>query len=443
MKQSKYNLLIETDQTSVIMFNTLYGSISLFTPEEYSQVKGGIGNIEKDSLLKRHLIEQKFIVDDTVNELEIVKNRKVMGVNDPNKLELIVIPTLACNFACTYCYENNYKSIMERRTVEALKKWLTTNLKNYKFLVLHWFGGEPLLAFKLIKEITSFINSINKSNDTIFHPHITTNGYLLTNKKVHDLTNIGICDYQVTLDGPPQIHDSSRMLKGNKPTYKIIHKNICNALQFSPDIKISLRINYNSKTVDSIPELLTSFPSIIRSQLRVVFEPIFCNNGRKDTANNSEVISQKLIDLYNFASGEGYDTSIISKTLLSPRLIYCYAERENQFIINYNGDVFKCSVCNFESKDRVGYLKEDGKIVKNANWGNWVNTNLWEEQCDDCIYLPVCAGGCRNERLNFQGTGSNCSVVPTNTHFLLKQFAYGNIDNLLHTFVENNGGDKT
>ena len=41
----------------------------------------------------------------------------------------------------------------------------------------------------------------------------------------------------------------------------------------------------------------------------------------------------------------------------------CYADKKNQAIINYNGDVFKCTARDFLHEKRYGYLNELGEII--------------------------------------------------------------------------------
>jgi hypothetical protein len=48
-------------------------------------------------------------------------------------------------------------------------------------------------------------------------------------------------------------------------------------------------------------------------------------------------------------------------------------------------------------------------------------------------------GGCHKMRLQNQNTGSYCSLVPTNSSYLLKQIAFGGFEQKLKETVK--GGD--
>lgn len=121
-------------------------------------------------------------------------------------------------------------------------------------------------------------------------------------------------------------------------------------------MKISLRVNFNHTNLHSIPDLLQLFPKDVRPHLRVVFEPIFGHCSLSATQNlPSQEISCAIADYYSLAKELGYDIVLGGAVLNPGKLVYCYAERKHQFVINFTGDVFKCSVSCFDPGERVGY----------------------------------------------------------------------------------------
>lgn len=94
-----------------------------------------------------------------------------------------VILTNACNLNCSYCYEQHNKDF-GRFTTESLKKsydWLS-QVNNNKKKVFQFFGGEPLIHKKLIKE---FIETHDKELESNYenyrgtHISMCSNGLLL------------------------------------------------------------------------------------------------------------------------------------------------------------------------------------------------------------------------------------------------------------------------
>jgi len=437
MKPSNYNLFLKyPDSSKAVLFNTLYGSMLLLEDSEIEKVSNILSKLpvdEMNSEIGSTLINEKFIIKDDTNEIQIINHRKQKGIRDKNRLDIIFMPTLNCNFSCIYCYEKHVTSSMSDIVEESINKWLINEIPKFKYVLVHWFGGEPLLELNRITNISNTIREIANKNKIGFSLQVTTNGFFLTKKNAQKLIKSGINNFQITLDGTREYHDKLRIQKNGNPTYNVIFKNIVNLLEFNNNLKISLRINFNHTNIDSIPELLTQFPESIRKKIRIAFEPIFgnCSINAVNNINHSD-LSEKLSMYYKLADRLGYDVTIGMSQVITGKLVYCYAERINQFVVNYNGDIFKCSVCDFDKNDRVGFINTLGKFVKiNTNISKWLQGDLFEEKCLHCVYLPLCMGGCKKLRIEGKDTGSNCFLVPTNTSHLLKQIAFNGLSNLI------------
>ena len=76
---------------------------------------------------------------------------------DVNMRYITFICTQNCNLNCSYCYEHNKtKSSFD---VELVKSIITKEANaddNYTELCVDFFGGEPFLEFKKIKEIVEY-----------------------------------------------------------------------------------------------------------------------------------------------------------------------------------------------------------------------------------------------------------------------------------------------
>lgn len=438
MKASFYNIMVHNPQTNqTILFNALYGGLTVWEAAEVEAVQYFLTHptLENgdNAAIHQVLIDQKNLIDDNVDEIAIIKNRKRCGIEDKNRLDLIIMPTLDCNFDCVYCYETHQPGKMNAQTEIAIKKWLSEQIPHFKFVMLHWFGGEPLLRIDRVVSITRHVLDVASQSGVAYTTHMTTNGYLLNEKHIQTLIDCGILDFQITMDGAPETHDAFRVLKNGQGTFHRLHHNIIMAARAHERMKITLRVNFNHLNLHTIPQLLELFPPDVRPHLRIIFEPIFgqCDISATDNIA-AEEISQSTAAYYAMAKNLGYDVVLVGSGLNPGKLVYCYAERANQYIINYNGDVYKCSVGKFMPKERLGYLNQDGQFVRNEQiWSQWLDMDLFESQCLDCVYLPLCMGGCRRMRVEQRGTGSFCSLIPTNTSYLLKQVAFGDLDRLI------------
>src|SRR5215510_6961132 len=97
----------------------------------------------------------------------------------PNLLNLIIMPTEACNFRCTYCYETFEHKKMHGSVVTGIKRLIERRGGELRELQIGWFGGEPLLAFDVVTEICQHAIDVANLNGFEFSSDMTTNGYLL------------------------------------------------------------------------------------------------------------------------------------------------------------------------------------------------------------------------------------------------------------------------
>ncbi|MCJ7481764.1 MAG: SPASM domain-containing protein [Thermodesulfovibrionales bacterium] len=438
MKESQFNIIIEDATTKkTILYNSLYGTLTLWKSSQFNLANRflqepnlPLTNI-KMKTIKSQLLKGKYLIRANIDEFQILRTRKLHGINDPNRLDVVIMPTMNCNFACPYCYEFHQSGTqMSDQTARAVKLWLQKEVPHFKVILLNWFGGEPLLSYKLIISLGTFIKGLCIKHNVALLTNITTNGYLLNKSRIKELIQVGYHNFQVTVDGPAELHNRTRILQDGTGTFTRVFNNIVLLAQAHPKVKISVRVNFNQDNLHSIPELLKLFPSPIRSQLRVVFEPIFGENSisANDNIPSSE-ISISLTKYYSLAKKLGYDVTL--GNIQPGKLVYCYAERNNQFIINYNGDVFKCSVSTFDPKNRIGSLSSDGKInIEKEQLSVWTEIDLFDQRCYSCKFLPLCMGGCRKARLEHGNTGSYCALIPANTSYALKTIAFGSFSEL-------------
>ena len=84
-----------------------------------------------------------------------------------------------------------------------------------------------------------------------------------------------------------------------------------------------------------------------------------------------------------------------SNTIFHP----CYADKENQFVVNYDARIFKCTARNFSTSPHEGTLLKNGTI-------KWLNKITDKEnkyisqstKCLSCPILPKCNKGCFQKR---------------------------------------------
>lgn len=150
--------------------------------------------------------------------------------------QLLLVVTEDCNLRCKYCiYSDFYK---EKKTYSSKKMSKETAFKAVAFFKkLHeeklkygykdeakisFYGGEPLLNFKLIKEVVDYVKKINFSNVQFL---MTTNGTLMNDPILDFLARENFI-LSFSLDGHEENHDRNRIYNGGGETHKTIVNNM-------------------------------------------------------------------------------------------------------------------------------------------------------------------------------------------------------------------------
>ena len=147
--------------------------------------------------------------------------------------KIIIGVTEACNLRCSYCvYNDNYlyeKKLSGRHLdFETAKKGLEY-IHGYikgrfdKSFNISFYGGEPFISFDLVKKIVTFSKNLFKDWQLSFGA--TTNATLLTDEIIEYLITEDF-NILISLDGPPKVHNSKRLYKNGKGTFKDVWKTL-------------------------------------------------------------------------------------------------------------------------------------------------------------------------------------------------------------------------
>lgn len=180
-------------------------------------------DIEVLELLKKHeIVVDKNADADYLLERQFLENQISFSTET---VDLVLVPTLACNFNCSYCFETNRTS--GKMSDEKIDQ-LITFIKKHKLakkISITWFGGEPLLALNVIEKILSKIRQ--ESNLELVNHSIITNGYYFTGKTIEVFKENHLDNIQISIDGKKERHDAIKKQKNTlQGTYDVIISNI-------------------------------------------------------------------------------------------------------------------------------------------------------------------------------------------------------------------------
>lgn len=420
---SRYAIAVISDRGNLVLYNSFYGSLARISEADACSVSkamhDGISVSESQNPLLAQLIGQGFFALSNYDEMKhaepiLQEEECLWGAN------LIVLPNLSCNFRCQYCYERLTDEIMLPQMTSALIRYIKNILTECRWLNVSWYGGEPLMSDDTIINLLENICIIADQAGVYFRSGITTNGYLLDKKTAEKLISYRCNTFQITLDGPPEIHDQRRPLVNGGNTYDVIMKNILQLHTIMEEIKVIIRVNYDIDSLPFISEWISSLKEEIDYDERFKFSyheiwdsqkfnyPKYqlCNYSKESNIFDNQLLySQE--DAYHFLKRA------------TPNGNVCYAAKKNSFVILPSGKVLKCTAMLNEPLNIVGQLDENGKMNFDAeNLKIWGKPKKRQKECNLCWYYPACRGySCPIAELVSGLKDKNC---PIGKHFIPK-----------------------
>lgn len=410
-RPSRFNIVTKTDDgEAVVLYNSMRGSVfkvrsplgervhSLLHNRKNTLPRPGPDDAEEVRLFDT-LIAKGFLVEAEHDELADADELRDRRKNRTDRLELIIMPTEACNFRCTYCYEDFALGRMLTQVREGVKELVRRYRREHGIekLTVAWFGGEPLVAFDVIEELSTYFLEFCAEEGIDYSAGITTNGLLLTPDVAERCAQLGISHYQITLDGPAHTHDSSRFLMGGGKTFDGIIANLTEMARTDNSFRTLIRTNFTEVNSVHVPELIEQLSGLFADDPRfqVIYRPVGDWGGPQ--GENSEAYEGKQaelakLDLCTSAAGSGL--TVADDVFLKPNGSVCYAASPWSFVIRPNGLVNKCTVALRDPRNAVGQLTEDGQLgLDQERMSLWVdNDDAQDSGCHSCFFRPSCQG---------------------------------------------------
>lgn len=296
----------------------------------------------------------------------------ISKVADPRVMSLIILPTEKCNFRCRYCYEDFAIGRMRPEIVAAVKAWIAERAPELQRLDISWFGGEPTLSLPIIYDINALAREALARST---YPHarfksgITTNAYRLDWETFCRLVAVGVVDYQITLDGPKDIHDRRRLRSDGSGTFDRIWGNLKTiaerSTELSIDFRIELRLHYDRASASQLEPLVEDICTelIPSGRFLVKFheiEPLggpFDSELDRPTEREHEIV-RALSRRIEKALG-----AHVAHVARDVQDYICYAAKANSFVVRADGRIGKCTVALKDPRNDVGRLNADGTIT--------------------------------------------------------------------------------
>lgn len=256
MKATKYWFDFSMDDQT-FLYNAMTNALAIIEQDKLNSFKQFVstGAPITDERLINDLREGGFLVEDDYDEIKMLRMRLLSSRFNSSSFGMTLAPTSDCNFRCIYCYERDVlrPSYMKKDVQDAIVQELESRAQNIRSFSVSWYGGEPLLALDIIRELSNRFIQICDEHNIVYSAGIITNGYLLTPDVVTELTKYHVNFYQITIDGTRETHNKSRPLRNGNGTYDRIFENLQNCIDLLP--MVSLRINVSKNNVTAINDI--------------------------------------------------------------------------------------------------------------------------------------------------------------------------------------------
>lgn len=435
MKWSQFNRLLFSEKIGYFLLNTRMLSLITINEDSYKtlmkvQKFPDDANILLNKEDYNYLLKNKILVKDGedeayINQLKYRRNLKSFGTQF---LSLVICPTLACNFACPYCYERNLPShTMQEEVQEQLINFINKYADKCKSLILNWHGGEPLIAFKTIKEIYAKLEL--KSQLPISRSTMVSNGYLLTEEICQFLEEKKLNYLQITIDGNKETHNKTRILKNGGSSFEKIIENVDKATELMPNCRIGIRTNIGKNNREEYVELYKELSTRWKGKNCNIYHSFVLDNGL-DTNEKERFALELSTEEKNDFTVHLAKNNIIQKKYLFPRLA-CNTHTcmdNNGIVVDPLGRLYKCWADVGIKERSIGNLVDGIKnfgIVSQFMEGT---DKFTDRKCIKCNYLPVCDGGCNLYRVGYQEKNIPYNACDINDEGLIKY---------IETYLEN------
>ena len=259
--------------------------------------------------------------------------------------------------------------------------------------------GFEEIAYSLGKRLKTIVTGAGKSFQTFF----VTNATMIGNKEIDMLKELNPY-FQITLDGNRKKHNVVRVRKNDaRPTYDdIINaiKGIVDGIFHTGNYKqpiITVRINYDNDTLANLPELIADLGDIDHSAIMIHLERVW--QTRKTVNDEQRMMLREMIHTLIF---QGF---YVSHGCFGNKRVSCPAESVDYFIVNYDGNLYRCNGRTLLLNQKEGELSLNGDVVwdktkqsERLGLATFENSN-----CLNCKMLPRCMGPCSQKLAEHKG----------------------------------------
>jgi len=381
----------------------------------------GASSEEQEALALLH--ENGFLVESRGADRRSLAQYLAEVKGDSSELNITLLTTLHCNFACDYCFQGDhgdYNKNADRMSLETaarVAEWFERELDRVRpqRFVLTFFGGEPLLNLPAMYMLAERALLAAKARNVPLYTNIITNGLLLTPEVVDRMLPFGLNGVKITLDGDRDTHNRMRPLRGGQGTFDRIVDNI---RLVADRCRISIGGNFDASSAGSYPALLdylraqdfgsklvkVNFKPIVRTEPIpakgiIPLTPVGAKESLKGTCMTSvgsgagkacdscDSMDDQMTFIREETQRHGFPTHDgVPKGM-------CHVHKTHAHTIGPDGSLYACPGFTGQLAMSTGHIDDRRDSWRESALEKFERLHPWKE-CGDCAFIPTCAGGC-------------------------------------------------
>lgn len=311
-----------------------------------------------------------------------------------------------CNLTCPYCYVNKghfdyvTKPIPRMRADTALQivERIFENFPGLGTYGYHFYGGEPLMNFKAIRQIVEAADAKASATGTHADYHITTNGTLLS-REIADFMDQHRFTVYFSIDGDESHHDELRKYIDGGGSFSDVERNLA-YLRTKPGVHlIGSSVIRKGLPLHEALEHLSGHGAQQCKAERVRLHDGDAM-GLEDDDHDAYIRDvEGLIDHYveRLAGGrKPMDFRLSSKILQiysrTRRNFFCPAG-QRMFGISSDGEIYPCALHVGRPQSKLGHI-ETGIDEERRKAFRRTFSPENQKECSTCWTRHLCGGGC-------------------------------------------------
>ncbi|MDD5658976.1 MAG: radical SAM protein [Actinomycetota bacterium] len=319
-----------------------------------------------------------------------------------------------CNLKCEYCfseqgtYGGNH-SFMSWNVAKAAVDLVFKNTNNTP-VALIFFGGEPLLNFRLLKKIVYYSKKKSLKTGKKVYFSITTNGTICTDEITSFLMENRFKTL-ISIDGPGFIHDKWRKFQNGKGSHDVIVENIKSMILRWQCGNLIADLGARATVTALEPDLTKILPYLESLGFRYVYgEPVFtwphiikeCT-FEKNSVNLYKKGFDNLVKIYaeKILMGESCKFKFLLHGL---KMIIDGVQKHYPCgmgriinVVTTKGDIFPCQRIIAEKNYCIGSVFTG--IDENKRTETFPRPVEKKDPCHSCWSRYFCGGGCPSEQI--------------------------------------------